>query len=86
VALLAAAGSLSLCGCHNDSPVAVVPSASAVAAATPSPVAGQFQVWADPASKTFFYPGMPKFGKTSGGQYMTETQARASGYAPMTHL
>jgi len=87
VALLAATGSLCLCGCHKDAPVAAVPSASVgAAAAMPSPVAGQFQVWADPATKSFFYPGMPKFGKTSGGQYMSEAQARASGYTPMTHL
>ena len=42
--------------------------------------ASKTKVWVNTKSGLYFYPGARWYGKTKQGKYMTEAEARASGY------
>lgn len=63
-------------------PAAKAAPAAAPAAAAPAPAAGSGQVWVNTKSKIYHCEGSKFYGKTKQGEYMTEADAQAKGFAP----
>jgi hypothetical protein len=45
----------------------------------PMPGGGPGRVWVNTASKVYYCPSDPRYGKTGQGEYMTESEAQAKG-------
>jgi hypothetical protein len=58
---------------------AVAVAADTSTAMKPKCAAGDAVVWVDTASKIYYRPGNPNYGKTRSGRYQCESKARASG-------
>ena len=58
--------------------VAAAPAAKA-ASAVVAPGGGEGKVWVNSKSKIYHCQGTPAYGKTKGGEYMAEADAKAKG-------